>query len=85
MLVVTVVLQIVRIVNEIHRFGNSVTKLSFNLWHRIVVVVIDVLGGVRVVVLFQVRMVVLDPVVWIKAPHCQDDKLHPVGVVISQG
>lgn len=82
MLVVTVVLQIVRIVNKIHRF---VTKLSFNLWHRIVVVVIDVLGGVRVVVLLQVRMVVLDPVVWIKAPHCQDDKLHPVGVVISQG
>ena len=61
MLVVTVVLQIVRIVNKIHRF---VTKLSFNLWHRIVVVVIDVLGGVRVVVLLQVRMVVLDPVIW---------------------
>ena len=36
----------------------------FNLRHRVVVAVVDVFGGVRVVVLLQVRVVVLDTVVW---------------------
>ena len=35
----------------------------FNLRHRVVVAVVDVFGGVRVVVLLQVRVVVLDTVV----------------------
>ena len=36
----------------------------FNLRHRVVVAVVDVFGGVGVVVLLQVRVVVLDTVVW---------------------
>ena len=36
----------------------------FNLRHRIIVAVVDVFGGVRVVVLLQIRVGVLDTVVW---------------------